>query len=340
MVMGPIANLRDAVQTIGLLTDFRFLLDGASRSVSEHVIVDSACFGPCNHLTPPLEGTSHVTGTVSGSGTACAGDQCYRVELRDCAAEGNSCEATGACQLYLRLNDDCRAFDPSGDPCAVSDCSLVLTGRPAFLPAATAAGAGETRAAAQQLPLPQPAFPTGAQPSAVVRPGAFEPGTEIALAGDLDVATGSLRIERQEPMRLTRGQLTVSGSLTVGDGRPLMDYVIADRPSLPPHLFEAMESRPVIEPSDRLAKALGVEAREVRHAVFQNGLWTLNGSLPPGHALGRFESVVALSDLSRQERKKCGDEFSAAFSAFVNFKPLSTPHTPAAAAAAGREVTP
>ncbi len=339
MVMGPIANLRDAVQTIGLLTDFRFLLDGASRSVSEHVIVDSACFGPCDHLTPPLEGTSHVTGTVSGSGTACAGDQCYRVELRDCEATGNYCEATGTCQLYVRLNDDCRVFAPSGDLCAVSDCSLVLTGRPAFSPAATAGG-GESRAAGQQLPLPRPASSTGAQPSAHLQPRAIEPGAVSAMAGDLDVATGSLRIEGQEPMRLTGGRLTVSGSLTVAAGRPPVDYVIADRPSLPPHLFDAMESRPVIEPAARLAKVLGVEAREVRHAVFQNGLWTLNGSLPAGRALARFESVVALSDLSRQERKQCSDEFGAAFSAFVNFKPLSTPHTRAAAVAAGRRVTP
>ncbi len=326
MTMGMIGSLADALQRMGVMTDSHAPLLGPAGTSCDTEI-ETFCAGDAHELTPPVEGTSHVSGTCSGSGTVCCGNDCYTVELTDCDCDGTFNDQTGACQLSVRLNDTCNAVDAAGEPCDLSDCTVIVRGEP------TATWTVDAAAPEVQVSTPGPAAPevTFDFADAVTNVETIR----CELDGmDMDVSSGAVWVEDTPARPVTGGSVTLTARFSGTRGNPGVAYELSDTPVVPAGLYVAIDDSSVQGPVLQVARTLGVAAGQVRHAVFQNGWWTLNGSLPQRAGIEHFELVVGASSLDERQKQRVNQAFALAFDRFVNFKPTATAGSTAAAAGA------
>jgi len=327
--MDRIGSLVDALQRMGVLADSHAPLVGAAGTSCDAEL-ETFCAGDAHELTPPVEGASHVSGTCSGSGTVCCGDDCYTVELKDCDCDGTFNEETGTCQLSVHLNDTCNAVDAAGEPCDLSDCTVILRGEPAATWTVDAAAPEVRVSTPPSAPaVPEVTFDFPSTPTNVET-------IRCELDGmDMDVSTGAIWVvDTPAPRPVTHGSVTLTARFSGTRGNPGVAYEVADTPVVPAELYVAIDDPAVSGPMVQVARTLRVAAGQVRHAVFQNGWWTLNGSLPQRAGIERFELVVGASSLDERQKQRVNQAFALAFDRFVNFKPTATAGSTAAAAGA------
>ncbi len=153
----------------------------------------------------------------------------------------------------------------------------------------------------------------------------IKPGTGAPAAGTFEPG----------PRVFTGHDFTVRGALDASGTQPAVQYVVAATNQIPPQVYVAINDPSVTRPVSFVSERLGVPSSETAHAVFQQGLWRMNGSIPAGQAVQTFSNVVAASSLSEREKDRCTTQFTVAFDAFVNYKPAAVGGSAGGPAAAG-----